>query len=646
MCLLLNWGEAFRVGQDYWTRFRIESRLAYDRDWILFLGYVSEADVFIVYENGTYERKKTGFLVPNHEQDPNEGPEPKVRITLRAGQINEVYVRFQNVVYPPEITPVLQAMSAWQAQMNQTNLIQGFFQGLLALMFLYNLFLAISLRDRTYFAFVMYVLLIAVYFFNEYGYLEEYFLRDQPLVSFHLANLVYVAAVYYVQFNRRFLNIPQDYPGWDRLVVVWYMVSIVFAVLLPVLSVLDFESYMLARNAYHVFYALALILFIFAVLWMNSAVANLFVLGNFCILAGATFIIMGNVGIIPFSLYYLLFGIVSQLFVFTMALSYRFRRSIWEAQQAQDELIDQLQENQRLQAQINQELEEKVTERTREIAQKNEEIETQNEILQARSGELEKAYSKIQDSVRYAQRLQSAILGNEREIVSHFKDGFILFLPRDMVSGDFYWSSKIGHLRILIAADCTGHGIPGALMAVLGNSVLNDVVNEEHVTSPDEILYELDKKVVYTLQKQSVGPQPKDGMDIVVLTYDEISATLRYAGAKNPLYYVRDYQIHQVPASNFPIGIYTNPNPKHFELHEFQAREGDIFYLTTDGFQDQFGGMEAQTRKYLKKRFRELLLRHSHLPMAEQKKRLLEEFEFWKGKHPQTDDVLIVGIQI
>ena len=178
---------------------------------------------------------------------------------------------------------------------------------------------------------------------------------------------------------------------------------------------------------------------------------------------------------------------------------------------------------------------------------------------------------------------------------------------------------------------------------MLGNSILNSIVNEEKITSPEKILEKLDQKIVNALDKQSGKRKMMDGMDMVVILFDEISYTLHFAGAKNPLYYVRDYEIHQIKGSSIPIGINPFKKDKDFELHEMQVHEGDIFYLCSDGFQDQAGGNQGQ--KYLKKRLRQFLLKISHLPLAKQKEKIEEEFLNWKGHYSQTDDVLMIGIK-
>ena len=179
---------------------------------------------------------------------------------------------------------------------------------------------------------------------------------------------------------------------------------------------------------------------------------------------------------------------------------------------------------------------------------------------------------------------------------------------------------------------------------MLGNSILNSVVNEEHITSPEHILHTLDQRLIKTIQKQNKDEHIKDGMDIVVITFDEISYSIKFAGAKNPLYYVRNHEINRIKGSTFPIGIYNIRDEKTFDLHEIQAQIGDTFYLASDGFQDQFGG--PNDSKYLKKRFREFLLDINHLPMPEQKQRLHEEFLKWKGNNNQTDDILVIGFRV
>ena len=284
--------------------------------------------------------------------------------------------------------------------------------------------------------------------------------------------------------------------------------------------------------------------------------------------------------------------------------------------------------------------------------------------LAEQSQKLAKQNKNITDSINYASRIQRALLTRKQKIIDRFKGAFILYLPKDIVSGDFYWYSEIGNRydrfgdfdqsqpnkkpkKVLIAADCTGHGVPGALMTIIGNNILDGVVNKQRITEPDEILYELDSQLVETLQSDNDAEEDakvNDGMDISVMVIDENRNRLHFAAAKNPLLYVRDGEIHQIRGSKFPIGSNTQYKlQKVFEKHTIDIKPGDVFYMISDGFQDQFGGKNG--KKYLTKRFRNYLLSISHLPMEEQHEKLYEEITTWRGNSPQTDDILIMGVK-
>lgn len=273
--------------------------------------------------------------------------------------------------------------------------------------------------------------------------------------------------------------------------------------------------------------------------------------------------------------------------------------------------------------------------------------------------ELEKAHKKVTDSLRYAQRIQMAQLGNYQEILGAFKDGVIFFSPKDIVSGDFYWYSHVQQLKfdektlesetlalkILVAADCTGHGVPGAFMAALGNAFLHEIVNEHHIIEPHRILSVLDQKIISTLQKRG-GVQTEDGMDVSILVLNEQTREISFAGAKNPLYIVRDDTIEVIKGSPYSLGGRVDKRyKKKFKKHIIQAHPNDRFYLSSDGFQDQFGGPEG--RKYLTKNFRKLLFDLRKTPMNEQNEAFADTLMSWKGvKKSQTDDILILGIEI
>ncbi|MEM9981512.1 MAG: SpoIIE family protein phosphatase, partial [Bacteroidota bacterium] len=294
---------------------------------------------------------------------------------------------------------------------------------------------------------------------------------------------------------------------------------------------------------------------------------------------------------------------------------------------------------------LSENLEQKVAIRTKELVDKNEEIEQQKEILRHNSEALQHAYKQITDSVRYAQRIQKAVLGAPQQLQTLIKESFVLFLPKDIVSGDFYVFREWQGRKIIIAADATGHGVPGAFMTVLGAELLNEIIEQSPKAAPHEILHQLDEKLSHILTNQGEERKINDGMDMGILIFDDATQEALYAGAKMSLYYVRNETLTQVGAVKLPIGGAAQyKKQKVFTTQHIDFQPGDFIYLASDGYQDQFGGEEK--RKFLKKRFKELLLKVHTLPANEQKEYLETTFRNWKKDHPQTDDVIVVGLQV
>jgi serine phosphatase RsbU (regulator of sigma subunit) len=287
-----------------------------------------------------------------------------------------------------------------------------------------------------------------------------------------------------------------------------------------------------------------------------------------------------------------------------------------------------------------------------------EQAQKEAEIEKLRNTELKEAYHKIEtqnqhiiDSIKYAKRIQEAILDPVETITKQLGNAFIFYHAKDIVSGDFYWYGEVESddtpdkvYKVIIAADCTGHGVPGAFMTVMGNDFLNDIVIGQQIINPAMILYRLDEKVTTTLQKQGrENSRTNDGMDISVLVIDEKEQKAKFAAAKHPLYVVRNGEITEIKGSKFPIGSSQYNMPKKFEVQSYDLQKNDLFYLCSDGYQDQFG--ENNKGKFMKRRFRELLLIISHLPLQEQQDILQKTILEWKGKAAQTDDWLVMGIK-
>ena len=249
--------------------------------------------------------------------------------------------------------------------------------------------------------------------------------------------------------------------------------------------------------------------------------------------------------------------------------------------------------------------------------------------------------NSIDDSIQYASRIQNAVLPSTSAMEQYFQGHFIIFKPRDVVSGDFYWVREKNDQLVLVAADCTGHGVPGAFMSMLGVSFLNEIVNSKDQLKADEILNDLRHLVISTLSQS--GEHHSDGMDLSLVIVDRQNMEMQFAGAYNHLYLFREGQMQVIKADRQPIGNYIG-SEKPFNNHLLDIQKDDVFYLASDGYADQFDS-QSERKFGVKKLKREFLDIH-HLSMQKQKEYLEETFEQWKGDHWQLDDVLLIGVRI
>ncbi len=275
------------------------------------------------------------------------------------------------------------------------------------------------------------------------------------------------------------------------------------------------------------------------------------------------------------------------------------------------------------------ELEEKVRERTAEIIRQKEIVEIQNK--------------NIFDSIRYAKKIQNAILPAKDSFNDVFKEYFIFFRPRDIVSGDFYFLQVINDHVVIAAADCTGHGVPGAFMSMLGIAFLNEIVRRREVTKVNEVLNLLRQQIKKSLKQTGGRRETKDGIDMAICVINKQTLELQFSGAYNPMYLVRHGKLLVYDGDRMPVGIYRKEKDS-FTNHEIQLQKGDTIYLFTDGIIDQLN--EKTKQKFMKNRFKQLIMEISSLSMPEQKQRIEDVFNKWKGGYKQIDDVLVIGIKI
>jgi len=305
---------------------------------------------------------------------------------------------------------------------------------------------------------------------------------------------------------------------------------------------------------------------------------------------------------------------------------------------------------------------EELNQQAEELRVLNENLNLQNKKITKQKNKIEQIHNEISQSIDYAKRIQQSILPETQFLKTYISGHFIFFKPRDIVSGDFYWLKQIEYKNTVLvtAADCTGHGVPGAFLSMLGVTFLNEIVNGKDISTTGEVLDYLRKSVITSLHQTGKEGEQKDGMDIAFLAINYTNYEVQYSGANNPLYIIRandkpeiphdkkmsthTHTLYEIKADKMPIGIYIQGIDKKFTTKYLQLDQGDMLYVFSDGFADQFGGPKGKKFKY--KPFKQLLLQNAEKPMHEQKQIIEKTFINWKNENEQIDDVTIVGIKI
>jgi serine phosphatase RsbU (regulator of sigma subunit) len=352
---------------------------------------------------------------------------------------------------------------------------------------------------------------------------------------------------------------------------------------------------------------------------------------------------------------------ILQILIFSFGLARKIRLDEIERKRIQEQIIDQLKVNEKLKDKVNRELENKVMERTREISQQKEEIETQRDEIELQRDKVFAQKKEITDSINYAQRIQEAVLPRKEYLEEVMPEYFVFYKPKDIVSGDFYWIREVNRSLIVVAADCTGHGVPGAFMSMLGITLLNEQLAKSQLEDPAEVLDNLRSKVKEMLVQQGKTEEQKDGMDMTIAIINKEKRLLQFAGANNPLFLIRNnkyitdtepgleptlegngFQLFEIKGDRQPIGLHWEET--NFTNHRINLTNHDTVYVFTDGFIDQFGG--EHRKKYKVNRFKELLLFFQNESMGTQNQLLENEFDSWRGDIEQIDDVCVIGVRI
>lgn len=540
---------------------------------------------------------------------------------------------------------------------NQEDLLKRIYQGVilgfLLLMFIYHLSLFLKIRLKEYAAFCLYAFTASIFYTFRIGFGYEifgYFTSHISAFTIPFCLLGYlIMALFYEDIKYSFRK-----SYWIVLTGTYALCILLFLSLIYIfipqggisIDIIDI-----------IITILAIWVFI-ATIWTFVPYIKLVINKNksayYFLAANTVFIIcfflhfLRNTVIIgdalnEFAPYALYFGFAGQMLIFAIGLADKMRSTLKEKNESQKELINQLQVNAELQEKVNRELEQKVKERTLEIEQQKEEIITQSEEITSQRDLLFIQNKNITDSIEYASFIQQAMLTSQ-EVLNNCKlSNFILYCPRDIVSGDFYWFKQVKNYVYIVAADCTGHGVPGAFMSVLGISLLNEIVGKRDLNSPATVLNEMRKKLKKSLKQDEPGSASHDGIDISICLLDMETKQLQFAGAFNPLLVVRKGELIEYPADRMPVGVHPKDTVE-FTNHEIQLESNDALYIFSDGFSSQFGGKDG--KQFTRKRFKQLLIEAHSKPTETQEQFLKEKLEEWQNGFEQVDDILVIGITI
>jgi serine phosphatase RsbU (regulator of sigma subunit) len=631
----------------YWYKIRLTNKVKTQVNFALDIGNFEVLDFYILGQNQLPKTQKTGSKIP-FSQRASTFKANILPFTIPYGDtltiIGKGQIQTDKQAYFSDIT--LSQPELYQQKYTEYTEKQLFFQGAMLLMFFYNLFFFFMVRDRAYLYYSLYVLSMLLVSVEVYDWMQEmpYFLEI-------LSNLVPLfVTLLYTQFIRYFLNIPQINPKLNRYCDYWILGRMIFTLVIILVyhqtpSKIPNDDVVLMVFIFDILLGLVLIY----TAWKNNPIlARYMVVGYLAMTLPLSAAILKQVifastnaetdGVI------VQIGVLVELITFSLGLGYR-------SKVAEKEKLQISEENRKIILEQNTVLEQKVSIRTEEL----------NSTLQT----VEKQRDNIISSINYALRIQNAIIPKEQEIQKYFPESFVLFRPKDIVSGDFYWfADKItdtGNKKIIVVADCTGHGVSGAFMTMIGNNMLNHIIHDLEITQPNEILNLMTPLLEKTLL-HSEG-KVKDGMDISIISIhpkgfqNPSGVTIEYSGAMNPLYYVENQEFNEIKADKVPIGGKAKEGFS-YQLFQLSVNSNQLLddkklitdyytlYLCTDGFQDQFGGTE--NRKFMVSKFKKLLLEISEKPMAAQKQILETTISNWilAGNETQTDDICVLGVRL
>ena len=530
---------------------------------------------------------------------------------------------------------------------------------ILVALILYNFLLFLGTKDPNYGYYVAYLFSVLGYMLSISGLGYQYFYPDYPVLGNFLPNtFVYLTILSSSLFAYHFLRLKTILPLWAIRFSYLYLaigtaIYVVFTYLFFYMPHWVTQTFL--PLALHTLFGLTCFILIgFWAFRRGVPSAKFFLLAWLMLIFGAMLTVLRTIGFnVPAMLVNngIQIGAVVEALLLSLGLADKIKTIEHERRQAQKQMIEALQENEKIIREQNTLLEYRVQERTQELAasneelfQTNEELQTTLDVVNQQKKQIENKSQAITNSINYAKRIQEALLPNEDQVRLMLPESFIFFVPRDIVSGDFYFFAQHPQdQRIAVAAiDCTGHGVPGAFMSLIAKEILDQIIIEKNIWQTDQILNELHKAIRKSLKQEETTN--RDGMDLSLVVLDKTQRKLQFSGAKNPLLYIQNGQLQHIKPDKMPIGGVQREQERLFTQQEISLTEQPTYlYLFTDGFPDQFGGRE--NKKFGLANLKQNLLLIHQQTMETQKQHLAETFQRWVGANRQIDDVLLIGLQ-
>lgn len=617
-----------------WVKLLVDNQSDFD-DWILnleihFINYLD----FYYQDGGIWKHDETGnYLNFDTKQISDIGFPFHLNTPVHSSKT--YYLRCKS--NSPTILPLyIQRYEEFSHRTRLKYLYYGAYFGILLIMIFYNLFIYITLKDSNYLYYVLTIITTLVVFSSVAGYSFMFLWPETPSLNISVT-LIFMSFIVITTgiFTIKFLQLKK----YSKILYYWMIVNIFLAVI--AFPIYQLTSSNTAINSIISFHVITLILASIVVWRKGNLLGKYYFFAWFMYALGGGLITLRNSGVLPSNLitsHGAEVGSILEVLIISFALSEKYRLYKKENDVANKKALD-------IQEKANQELESKVNERTSELQATLEVVSEQNTAIEKKNSDIEKKNNNINSSINYASRIQEAFLAIDIGVKKYLPDYFIFFKPRDVVSGDFHFFAKKNDKLIIAVIDCTGHGVPGAMMAMIGDAYLSQIVHSSKEVEVDDILLQMHQKIRFALSQDDTSFSIQDGMDMAVCIIDKRKTILEFAGAKNPLIYIQDGILHQIKGSKFPIGGRKKEKDlRHYEKHTINISSKTTIYLASDGYQDQFGGED--NRKFMSKNFKNILLENYQKPLEEQKDILEETFKNWKGNEKQTDDVLVIGLRL